>query len=136
MQTIKIKTFESCKKNITQKEITAFLQSWAKSQIANQKFASQMLDGFAKIESGDTRVSDIVMTALTYADFRRSLRDYMTVTNKKSELMTGLMCVVFGANLWVNRQAKDHEAKLYEEKSPQLKKDFPAIAKSKKLLKI
>ena len=87
---------------------------------------------FAFVESKDKRVSDISMDADEYIKVRRYGKDIFEISCKASELKRGLMGHMWGANVWVLKEAKGITC--YPEKG--IEKKFKFIAESKRILGI
>ncbi len=137
---VKIKTKAiKVKENLTKKQIWDLLQNFAINNLApnfaNKVWLSNLADGFAKVETNDKRVSDIVMDPISYAPMRKFGRDVFEPVTQASILKFGLLGMIWGANIWVTNDTKCNEISIYVENDEELKKDFPKIAKSKKILK-
>lgn len=117
---------------ITTKEIERFLKGFASEHIISAFILGNFATAFALIEAKDQRVADIAMDANGYCKFRRYCRDSMKVFCKVSEIERGLMASLWGARIWVNRDAKGTEC--FPEKA--IEKKYPFIAEGKRILKI
>lgn len=110
---------------ITDEEINEFLKQFAKPKIAKKKILEILASKFAEIEKEEKIVTDIVMNAKTFADFRKFHDEVDTICDGNL-LKKGLMAFIWGARLWVNKNCLDNVVKIYsDEKS--LKEDFPEL---------
>jgi preprotein translocase subunit SecF len=124
MSTIMIKNQKELQDTITDEEVNVFLKQFAKNELVNKNFLIQITDEFAKIEKQEKKVTDIVMNAVLYADFRK-LKEVDPNTSRQL-LMRGLMAYIWEARLWVQKSCSDNEIKLYSDLKS-LKEDFPTI---------
>ena len=124
---------------VTDKLLKQLLKKFAEDvlvqELKNRKNLENIMDAFAKIELHDTRVCDIVTNAKTYV-FIRKMKNLFDVNTHAHLLKHGIMGHFFGARVWVTRSAKEDDVFVYGENEKSLKKDFPEIAKSKKILKL
>ena len=63
-----------------------------------------LADGFAEVEKHDLRVARVFMNARDYSDIRKWGRDQLDPVNQKSLLETGVMALLWGAELIVTRK--------------------------------
>jgi hypothetical protein len=62
-----------------------------------------LADAFAEVERHDLRVARIYMNAVDYADIRKFGRDILDIETQASLLKTGLMAVLWGAQIITSR---------------------------------
>lgn len=131
-----MKNLETIRRDIKEKEIQEFLRDMAMKKIAESKFLAFLADEFEKIELQEKAVKDIVMNPHTYADFR-SLGGYMRYAfeRRKEAIEMGLVASLWGANIWTQKDLSEGEIRLYEEGNKDLKKDYPSIIESKRIIK-
>jgi len=140
-----IKSLDEIAVAVTEQEILAYIEERKESyrdSIALHKFMGQLLDEFAKIESRDVRVSDMVMNGTTFANFRRLIgcptnpsgRDNLHLETNRENLRRGILAMLWGARIWVIEIAPDtlqnNEIIFYGENDPAFSRDFPAFAGS------
>jgi hypothetical protein len=132
-----MKSFETLKREVADKEIKQWQQEEAKTNIARKKFRNQLIDLFEKVERRNTSVSDVVTNAAFLADMRKHLSssgDFETESVAKY-LKLGFFGCLWKANVWVVSPERYPSVKIYSEKDgEQLKQDFPEIFKAKKKL--
>jgi HK97 family phage major capsid protein len=63
-----------------------------------------LADSFAEVEKHDLRVARVFMNARDYSDIRKWGRDQLDPINQKSLLETGVMAMLWGAELIVTRR--------------------------------
>lgn len=118
--------------SVSFKEIDKFLKEFAIKGISEQKVLSRLLDGFAVVEKTDVRVCNVVMNAQDFSLLRKQRA--VDVESSATRLKKGLMGMVFGAYLWVGRDAVGVQC--FGENSKELGKRFPWVKKAKKKLDI
>jgi hypothetical protein len=138
---MKIKSLEETKHEITRKEITDYLENFARDHLNTQKFLSQLADGFRDIESHNVRVSDLVVNHVTYSDLRKI--ESLDIETRVQYVRRGLMASIWGAHIWVVNGVPDLVIKIYGERNTgevpgptALTRDFPSISEAKILLGI
>lgn len=130
-----LKNLDTLEQEITPEEIQVFLEKDARRRLALEKYLSKLADAFAEIEAKEVRVSDVVMSAKTYAVFRKGAHEYLDVETKIVYIKKGCMGNVWGAFVWVVRDLAYQEVRVYGENDPNFEKDFPQFAKAHKELK-
>lgn len=129
---MQIKKLSDVKKTVSEQEIQSYLKKKAVEDITEAKFLGLLADEFAKIEQKNIQVTDFVMNADTYSDFRQL--KMMDLEMKRNNLERGLFGYLWGARLWVQTSVPDGEVKLYGEGDEALNRDFPLIVETKKVL--
>lgn len=130
-----IKSLDEIGAAVTEQEILEYMeerQENYRNSIAQHKFMEQLLDEFAKIESRNVRVSDMVMNGTTFANFRKLSRDNLDLETDRENLRRGILAMLWGARIWVIEVAPDmlqnNEIKFYGENDPAFARDFPDFA--------
>ena len=112
--------------SVTEQEIQAELRHQAIKSVVDKKLVDQLLAGFQEIEKEEHIVSDIVMNANTFENFR-AMHEYIDYEMNAPRLRQGLFGYLFGARLWVNRELAYGEVRFYREGDPNFGRDFPGL---------
>jgi len=118
--------------SVSSKEVNEFLRNFAIKGISEQKVLSRLLDGCAVVEKTEVRVCDIVMNAQDFSLLRKQRA--VDVESSATSLRKGLLGRIWGANVWVHRDAVGVQC--FGENSKELGKRFPWVKKAKKELGI
>jgi len=68
---------------------------------------SDLADIFAEIERKELRVETVLLNAKTFCDMRKWGRDILDLEKRKKELQKGLMAMVWGAYIIINKNVPD-----------------------------
>jgi len=126
-----IKKLAEIEKTVTEEEIQENIKARAIKDVLESRFLNQLVGEFKKIESEEKRVSDIVINARTFSDFKGISLLTLTFKCDVMDLPVGAVAVLWGATLWVHEDIPEWEMRVYGEGDTALKADFPSIAKAK-----
>jgi hypothetical protein len=90
------------------------------------------MGAFKDIEKENKRVSDMILDASTYHILRKYCKYSIDTFTHPKEIRKGLFGVMWGVNLWVNREATGIIC--FCENSEELIEQFPSVAEAKKEL--
>jgi len=119
---------------VTDKDLKRAMKQIASKSVIKDRVINLFLDAWKPVEDENRRVTDVVMNAYIYSILRKYGKDMLDVSYLATEIRRGLMGMLYGARVWVCRDAT--EIKCYGENSSEFMKQFPLLAKSKRILKI
>jgi hypothetical protein len=87
--------------------LKSFTETVGMKTVCSQLTTSDLAELFAKLEILDLRVATILMNAHTYVAMRKWGRDLLDIETRVEELKKGLMGMIWGAKIIVNRKIPD-----------------------------
>lgn len=119
------------KEGISEEEINDYLREIAVEAISRNKFLSNILDGFGKVELEGKRVCDVVMSPKFFSDLRIFGRDVIDPITEQKNIIRGHVVSLWGANVWLDKSLEEHDVRFYSDEDSLLQQDFPKIIEFK-----
>jgi len=119
---------------VTDKDLQKAMKQIASEEVIKHRVLKVFLDAWQPVEEETRRVTDVTMNAKIFSSLRKHGKDMLDVSCLAKELKKGLMGTMWGARVWVHRDAT--EIRCYGENSIEFGKQFPFLKESKRTLKI